>query len=97
MTMFDLLAMEPAKAAPIPERNQIDAPPRGIGFLPPERVRGAGRQAEAAVDAVCDLIFQRRVVWASNTLDTGVTGVMRGCASSRFHPYFADRDPHLLG
>ena len=23
MTMFDLLAMEPAKAAPIPERNQL--------------------------------------------------------------------------
>ena len=67
MTMFDLLAMEPAKAAPIPERNQIDAPPRGIGFLPPERVRGAGRQAEAAVDAVCDLIFQRRVVGVEHT------------------------------
>ena len=34
MTMFDLLAMEPAKAAPIPERNRKGRVPPEHGVLP---------------------------------------------------------------
>ena len=49
------------------EAHQIDAPPRGIGLLPPERVRGAGREAKPAVDAVRDVVFRRRVVRVEHT------------------------------
>ena len=46
MTMFDLLAMEPAKAAPIPERNQIYLQNFRDRTLGPPRKKAPGRFAD---------------------------------------------------
>ena len=42
--------------------HEVDAPARGVHLLPEEDVGRAGRQAEAAVDAVVYEVFVRRVM-----------------------------------
>src|SRR6266508_1974180 len=45
-----------------PDLHQVDAAPRRVHLLAPQQVGRAGRQAEAAVDAVVDQPLVRRVV-----------------------------------
>src|SRR5690606_4457087 len=50
---FDLTALG--------EIHEVDAPARGVHFLAPQLIRGAGRQAESTVDAFVEQLARRRV------------------------------------
>ena len=59
--MLDHRAVEPDSAL-IGEFHQVDPPAGRVHLLAPEQVGGAGRQAEAAVDAVVDELGIGRMV-----------------------------------
>jgi hypothetical protein len=55
-----------------PDLHQVDAATRRVHLLAPQQVGRAGRQAEAAVDAVVDQLLLRRVVQVEGGRDRGV-------------------------
>ena len=82
MTMLDLLAMEPAKAAPIPERNQIK------GFLTQMCARFSPQQVSHAVERGCGCVRARE-----SAVKSSIAQSTAACAGPAFGGGPARRQP----